>query len=138
MVLGIAIAIQSGLEFLGIGDAQTPTWGSMLKDAFDSMYRRPVNMLWPALAIGLATVALTLLANVMRDELGTPSPGCGSPGRARRPPRYRAPEAVAAISHEATSARPPGGARCCSGLRPAGRLRPADGGASSRSSTAST
>ncbi|AQP48010.1 ABC transporter [Tessaracoccus aquimaris] len=69
MVLGIAIAIQSGLEFLGIGDSQTPTWGSMLKDAFDSMYRKPLNMLWPALAIGLATVSLTLLANVMRDAL---------------------------------------------------------------------
>ncbi|GAA3869928.1 dipeptide/oligopeptide/nickel ABC transporter permease/ATP-binding protein [Tessaracoccus defluvii] len=69
MVLGIAIAIQSGLEFLGIGDAQTPTWGSMLKDAFDTMYRKPINMLWPSLAIGLATVSLTLLANVMRDEL---------------------------------------------------------------------
>ena len=89
MVLGIAIAIQSGLEFLGIGDAQTPTWGSMLKDAFDTMYRKPINMLWPSLAIGLATVSLTLLANVMRDELER------TVARVRRP-RRRAGAAVAA------------------------------------------
>lgn len=69
MIMAIAIAIQSGLEFLGIGDPQTPTWGSMLADGFDVMYRQPVNMLWPSLAIGLTTIALTLLANAMRDAL---------------------------------------------------------------------
>lgn len=69
MILSVAIAIQSGLEFLGIGDSNTPTWGSMLKDGFDVMYRKPITMLWPSLAIGLATVALALLANVMRDVL---------------------------------------------------------------------
>jgi ABC-type dipeptide/oligopeptide/nickel transport system ATPase component/ABC-type dipeptide/oligopeptide/nickel transport system permease subunit len=99
MVLGIAIAIQSGLEFLGIGDAQTPTWGSMLKDAFDSMYRRPVNMLWPALAIGLATVALTLLANVMRDELERTVARVRKPRKGKAAAAVSAPEAVAAISH---------------------------------------
>ncbi|MEE1650299.1 dipeptide/oligopeptide/nickel ABC transporter permease/ATP-binding protein [Brachybacterium sp. J144] len=69
MVLGIAIAIQSGLEFLGIGDPGTPTWGSMLKNGFDVMYRNPVTMAWPALAIGVTTVALTLFGNALRDEL---------------------------------------------------------------------
>src|SRR5699024_11476541 len=64
MILSVAIAIQSGLEFLGIGDSNPPTWGSMLKDGFDVMYRKPLTMLWPALAIGLATIALALLANV--------------------------------------------------------------------------
>ncbi|MHA6513574.1 dipeptide/oligopeptide/nickel ABC transporter permease/ATP-binding protein [Tessaracoccus sp. Z1128] len=69
MIMAIAIAIQSGLEFLGIGDPQTPTWGSMLKDGFEVMYRQPINMLWPSLAIGLTTISLTLLANAMRDAL---------------------------------------------------------------------
>ena len=69
MIMAIAIAIQSGLEFLGIGDPQTPTWGSMLADGFDVMYRMPINMLWPSLAIGLTTISLTLLANAMRDAL---------------------------------------------------------------------
>ncbi|GAA2973934.1 ABC-type dipeptide/oligopeptide/nickel transport system ATPase component/ABC-type dipeptide/oligopeptide/nickel transport system permease subunit [Microbacterium terrae] len=66
---GIAIAIQSGLEFLGLGDSAVPTWGSMLNDGFKAIYREPLLMLWPSLAIGLTCIALTLLANDMRDEL---------------------------------------------------------------------
>ncbi|MFT4030776.1 MAG: ATP-binding cassette domain-containing protein, partial [Protaetiibacter sp.] len=69
IIAGIAIAIQSGLEFLGLGDVNVPTWGGMLNDAFKNMYKQPVLMLWPSLAIALACIALTLLANVMRDEL---------------------------------------------------------------------
>lgn len=68
-IMGIAIAIQSGLEFLGLGDTSTPTWGQMLGDAFTSMDRAPQNMIWPSLAIALTSIALTLLANAMRDEL---------------------------------------------------------------------
>lgn len=69
MVLGIAIAIQAGLEFLGLGDRSIPTWGSMLNDGFINIFKAPTLVLWPALIIGLVCVALTLLANAMRDEL---------------------------------------------------------------------
>jgi ABC-type dipeptide/oligopeptide/nickel transport system ATPase component/ABC-type dipeptide/oligopeptide/nickel transport system permease subunit len=100
MILGIAIAIQSGLEFLGIGDSQSPTWGSMLKDAFDSMYRKPLNMLWPSLAIALATVTLTLLANVMRDELERTVSRSRRSKKRKSAARAAAPEAIAAITHD--------------------------------------
>ncbi|PTT61274.1 dipeptide/oligopeptide/nickel ABC transporter permease/ATP-binding protein [Arthrobacter sp. HMWF013] len=69
MVLGIAIAIQAGLEFLGLGDLNIPTWGSMLNDGFINIFKSPTLVLWPALIIGLVCIALTLLANAMRDEL---------------------------------------------------------------------
>jgi ABC-type dipeptide/oligopeptide/nickel transport system ATPase component len=69
IVAGIAIAIQSGLEFLGLGDLSVPTWGSMLSDGFTNIYKAPLLMAWPSLAIALTCIALTLLANVMRDEL---------------------------------------------------------------------
>lgn len=69
MILGIAIAIQSGLEFLGLGDINTPTWGGMLNDGFSNIYRAPLLMLWPTLAIALTCIALVLVANAMRDEL---------------------------------------------------------------------
>ncbi|TDL33437.1 dipeptide/oligopeptide/nickel ABC transporter permease/ATP-binding protein [Arthrobacter nitrophenolicus] len=69
MVLGIAIAIQAGLEFLGLGDRSIPTWGSMLNDGFINIFKSPTLVLWPALVIGLVCIALTLLANAMRDEL---------------------------------------------------------------------
>lgn len=69
MVLGIAIAIQAGLEFLGLGDLNIPTWGSMLNDGFINLYKAPTLVLWPSLVLGVVCIALTLLANAMRDEL---------------------------------------------------------------------
>ena len=65
----IAIAIQSGLEFLGLGDTSVPTWGGMLQDAFTKIYVAPLLMVWPSLAIGLTSIALMLLANAIRDVL---------------------------------------------------------------------
>jgi peptide/nickel transport system permease protein len=81
MVGGIAIAIQAGLEFLGLGDMTIPTWGSMLNDGFANIYTAPVLMLWPSLVIALTTISLTLLANAMRDELER----TGSRKRRKRP-----------------------------------------------------
>ncbi|WP_251452191.1 dipeptide/oligopeptide/nickel ABC transporter permease/ATP-binding protein [Microbacterium sp. Marseille-Q6648] len=69
IVAGITIAIQAGLEFLGLGDLSVPTWGQMLNDAFTNIYRAPHLMIWPSLAIALTSIALTLLANAMRDVL---------------------------------------------------------------------
>ena len=69
VIAGIALAIQSGLEFLGLGDPQVPTWGAMLSDGFKSINRTPFLLIWPSIAIALVCIALTLLANVMRDEL---------------------------------------------------------------------
>ena len=74
IILGIAIAVQSGLEFLGLGDLSVPTWGSMLNDGFVNIYRAPILMLWPSLAIGLTSMALVLLANTARDELERAAP----------------------------------------------------------------
>jgi peptide/nickel transport system permease protein len=68
-VTGIAIAIQAGLDFLGLGDLSKPSWGGMLNDAFANIYVKPLNLLWPSLAIGLTCVALALLGNALRDEL---------------------------------------------------------------------
>ena len=69
MVCGIAIAIQSGLEFLGLGDPTMATWGVMLNDGFRNVYRAPLCLFWPALAIALTIGALVLLGNAMRDAL---------------------------------------------------------------------
>ena len=51
IIAGIAIAIQSGLEFLGLGDTSVPTGVAMLNDAFTNIYNAPLLMLWPSLAI---------------------------------------------------------------------------------------
>jgi peptide/nickel transport system permease protein len=79
-VSGIAIAIQAGLDFLGLGDQSIPTWGNMLNDAFSKMYQTPALLIWPSLAIAITCVALSLFANALRDELER----SGGPTRRRR------------------------------------------------------
>ncbi|MDD7973222.1 dipeptide/oligopeptide/nickel ABC transporter permease/ATP-binding protein [Roseinatronobacter alkalisoli] len=69
IVAGIAIVIQAGLEFLGLGDPATPTWGGMLQNAFANMYTAPMAILWPGLAISVTVASFVLLANAIRDRL---------------------------------------------------------------------
>ncbi|GLI26957.1 dipeptide/oligopeptide/nickel ABC transporter ATP-binding protein [Agromyces rhizosphaerae] len=74
IVAGIAIGVQAGLDFIGLGDSSVPTWGGLLSDGFANIYKQPLLMLWPSVAIALTCVALTLLANAMRDALERVSP----------------------------------------------------------------
>jgi ABC-type dipeptide/oligopeptide/nickel transport system ATPase component/ABC-type dipeptide/oligopeptide/nickel transport system permease subunit len=69
VICGVAIAIQSGLEFLGLGDPSVATWGVMLNEGFKNIYLSPLLLLWPALAIGLTIGALVFLGNAIRDAL---------------------------------------------------------------------
>ncbi len=69
IVAGVAINIQSALEFLGLGDPVVPTWGVMVSDGFRSIYRQPISLLWPSLAITLVIAAFILLGNALRDAL---------------------------------------------------------------------
>ncbi len=69
IVCGVAISIQSGLEFLGLGDPAVATWGVMLSEGFKNVYLNPILLLWPALAIGITIGALVLLGNAVRDAL---------------------------------------------------------------------
>lgn len=69
LIAGVAIAIQSGLEFLGLGNPAEPTWGAMLSEGFRNIYISPTLMVWPALAIGLTVGAFVLIGNALRDAL---------------------------------------------------------------------
>jgi ABC-type dipeptide/oligopeptide/nickel transport system ATPase component/ABC-type dipeptide/oligopeptide/nickel transport system permease subunit len=69
VIAGVAIAIQSGLEFLGLGDPSVATWGVMLSEGFKNIYLSPLLIVWPVLAIGLTIGALVLLGNAIRDAL---------------------------------------------------------------------
>ncbi|WP_417562976.1 dipeptide/oligopeptide/nickel ABC transporter permease/ATP-binding protein [Microbacterium sp.] len=69
IVAGIAISIQSGLEFLGLGDPAVATWGVMVSEGFTNVYLAPMLLVWPAAAIGVTIGALVLLGNAIRDAL---------------------------------------------------------------------
>ncbi|MFE6887616.1 dipeptide/oligopeptide/nickel ABC transporter permease/ATP-binding protein [Streptomyces sp. NPDC057694] len=81
LVAGIAIGLQAGLEFLGVGSGATATWGAMLNEAFQNIQREPALLLWPGLALGLTSSALVLLAAALRDCLEDRG---GVPARAPR------------------------------------------------------
>jgi peptide/nickel transport system ATP-binding protein/peptide/nickel transport system permease protein len=98
MILGIAIAIQAGLDFLGLGDLTIPTWGTMLQDGFANIYTNPLLVLWPALIIALVCVALTLLANAMRDLLERT--GKRTRRRGKQSAKAADPDKVEVITHE--------------------------------------
>ncbi len=74
IIASIAISIQSGIEFLGLGDKDTPSWGAMLNDAFRKIYEQPLLLLWPSAIIALVTIALVIFANTVRDELERTGP----------------------------------------------------------------
>lgn len=69
MVCGIAISFQSALEFLGLGDPTAATWGVMVNDGFRTIFRAPLTLLWPSVAISLTIGGFVLFANALRDAL---------------------------------------------------------------------
>lgn len=66
---GAGIAVQAGLEFLGLGEPGTPSWGAMLTDAFSNIYLAPEQLIWPAAALGLVAGAFELVSIGLRDAL---------------------------------------------------------------------
>ncbi|WUT00187.1 ATP-binding cassette domain-containing protein [Streptomyces sp. NBC_00708] len=104
LVAGIAIALQAGLEFLGVGSGSTATWGAMLNEAFQNIQRAPRLILWPGLALGLTNCALVLLAGAVRDALEDQAP---RPARRRRAARAAEPAAEPAEPAESADSAAP-------------------------------
>ena len=65
-----AIVGEAALSFLGLG-VRPPgaSWGSMLQDAQTYLYRAPHLVIYPGIAILLATAAFTVLGDGLRDGL---------------------------------------------------------------------
>jgi peptide/nickel transport system permease protein len=95
-IAGAAIVVQAGLEFIGLGDPATPTWGGMLQDAFLNLYTGRHLLLPPGLAIGLTVASCILIANGVRDAL--------EGDKAKRRPRPGSVRRKGAVAPSATSA----------------------------------
>ncbi|HLS62506.1 MAG TPA: dipeptide/oligopeptide/nickel ABC transporter permease/ATP-binding protein, partial [Ruania sp.] len=88
LVAGVALGLQAGLEFIGVGSSTAvPTWGSMLDEGFQNLTRSPTLILWPALALGLTSAAFVLFAVALRDVLE--STGGHATSRRRSLPSYQ-------------------------------------------------
>ncbi|GAA3641164.1 dipeptide/oligopeptide/nickel ABC transporter permease/ATP-binding protein [Microbacterium awajiense] len=69
LLCGVAISIQAGLEFLGLGEPNVPTWGAMLSEGFLNIYTAPMLAFWPGLIISLTVGSFIVLGSAIRDAL---------------------------------------------------------------------
>jgi len=68
LVVAQNILLEAGLSFLSLGIKDpTASWGNMLQDATNFYTVRPWLMVWPGLAVLLATLAFNLLGDGLRD-----------------------------------------------------------------------
>jgi peptide/nickel transport system permease protein len=84
-VLSAGIGVQAALEFLGLGDPSTPSWGGMLQESFANIYNNGTSVIWPVLAITITTLSFVLLGNSLRDVLQVGTGRVRVPARRSRP-----------------------------------------------------
>lgn len=69
MTVGRAILLESGLAFLGLGDANTPSWGALLNSAQSHMQTAPWLTLFPGLMIFLVVISTNMIGDQLNDSL---------------------------------------------------------------------
>lgn len=70
LIVAFAMLIEASLSFLGVGvKPGTPTWGSMLREAYPLMRFAPWMAIAPGLAIFLVALSFNLLGDALRDAL---------------------------------------------------------------------
>lgn len=68
--LGAAIIAEASLSFLGVGvKPPTPTWGGMLRHAFETVERAPWLTFSPGIAIFLVVLSFNFAGDALRDVL---------------------------------------------------------------------
>ncbi|MEU6701376.1 ABC transporter permease [Pseudonocardia sp. NPDC046786] len=69
MTVGMAILAESGLAFLGIGDANRATWGSLLNDAQPYLNSAWWMALFPGICIFVVVLAVNMIGDALNDAL---------------------------------------------------------------------
>jgi peptide/nickel transport system permease protein len=69
MTVGRAILYESGLSFLGLGDANKPSWGALLHEAQSFMQSAWWPTVFPGLAIFLVVLAVNVIGDLLNDIL---------------------------------------------------------------------
>ncbi|MFZ1488689.1 MAG: dipeptide/oligopeptide/nickel ABC transporter permease/ATP-binding protein [Ilumatobacteraceae bacterium] len=98
MLAGLSVTFLAGIEFLGLGDPNRPTWGTLLAAGYQQLYSAPWLVTFPAIVLSVTGLAFVLLGNGLRDELT----GAAAPPRPTRR-RGRAPRAVVTEPEESAS-----------------------------------
>ena len=87
LISGVAILTGSGLDFLGLGpQPPTPTWGSMVADAAESLHQHPWMLVPTGGLLALVVLALWFTGDGLRDAIAQrwmgPPPSATRRGRA--------------------------------------------------------
>ncbi|MBO1514053.1 ABC transporter permease [Metabacillus bambusae] len=70
MNLGVAILIEAGLSFLGLGiNPPMASWGAMVSDGYNHLRTLPVLSIAPGVAIMLVVLAFNIVGDALRDTL---------------------------------------------------------------------
>lgn len=70
LTMGYAIIVEATLSFLGLGvQPPMPSWGTMLSDAREFLYKAPWLSVFPGIAITIAVLGFNLLGDGLRDIL---------------------------------------------------------------------
>lgn len=85
VLLGAALLAEASLSFIGLGvQAPDPSWGQMLRRAYDAIFTHPWQMLTPGIAIALTVLSWNVIGDGLRDSMGH------QPAKAPRALRKRA------------------------------------------------
>ncbi|TDQ62038.1 ABC-type dipeptide/oligopeptide/nickel transport system ATPase component [Maritalea mobilis] len=74
LAAGISMGIQAGLQFLGVGSANTPSWGAMMNEGFRFMLTNPTLLLWPSAALGITIAALATIGSTLAEVVRVRTP----------------------------------------------------------------
>jgi ABC-type dipeptide/oligopeptide/nickel transport system permease subunit len=70
LAIAAAILLEAALSFLGVGvKPPTPTWGGMLRHAFETVGQAPWLTISPGLMIFLVVLAFNFFGDALRDVL---------------------------------------------------------------------
>jgi peptide/nickel transport system permease protein len=114
IVMSSAIFVEATLAILGVGyPVGSPAWGSMLNDAYQTIYVNPWNVFYPGFAIALTVLGFNAVGDGLRDAFGIDKGGVygskvsmgitsvflpgrlrGRPSRVEQPARIRNHDAV--------------------------------------------
>ncbi|MEU4016547.1 dipeptide/oligopeptide/nickel ABC transporter permease/ATP-binding protein [Microbacterium sp. NPDC028030] len=74
LTAGMAMGMQAGLQFLGIGDSNVPSWGAMMLEGFRLMLTYPLMLLWPSAALGLTIAVLAIMGSTLAELVQVRTP----------------------------------------------------------------
>ncbi|GAC1308651.1 MAG: ABC transporter permease [Acidimicrobiales bacterium] len=71
LLLATALLAEAALSLLGLGVVPpTASWGSLLGRGFEEIRTTPLLVVWPGVAIAIATLCFNLIGDGLRDALG--------------------------------------------------------------------